>query len=144
MWSDQASNAALNGYEEATSAAAQHELIHKILHAGRPGNLGTITRHQIARTHPDKRLFQLQLVVLGAGRLQQKPAYESDPQPVQSGPVEKLIDPQPNKNYRHHLTGACSDHRGSFHAPGEPPDNGTQDASSIQRIARQHVEYSQA
>src|SRR5215472_16503890 len=100
MGSDQASNAVPNGYEEATATGAQQELVHKILHAGGPGNLGTITRHQIARAHPDKRVFQLQLLVLGAGRLQQKPAYESDPQPVPSGPVEKLIDSQPNENYR--------------------------------------------
>src|SRR5215472_16788022 len=131
MWSDQASNAVVNGYKEAAPAGTQEEFIHKILYTGGPRNLGTITRHQIARTHPDKRLFQLQFPVVGARRLQQKPAYESDPQPAQSLPAERPIDPQRNENYRYHLTGACSDPRGSFHAPGEPPGNGTQDASPI-------------
>ena len=104
------------------------------------GRADAVKKILVADPHPAQCLRHAHLRVARAGRLEQEPPDERDPEPAKARAHEELIHPPEDEQDGHapaHLRGHAG---GAIHVLHETPQDRAQHASAIQRVPRNHVE----
>ncbi len=85
----------------------------------------------------------LSVIALAGGR-EQEPSKEDEPDAIQAGVEDEgRVQPKSHHGVSNALSNAARDSRGFRIILGNPPDDGTEDAATVERKAGQQVESRQ-
>ena len=115
-------------------------VVNEGLEVGAASHNGAVALHHVADTQPAQALANPHLCIAGAGGIEQKPADEDHPQPAEARPRKEPDHTESNEAERNTL--ACP-RGGSGRAgciAGEPPEDRSQHAPTVEREAGYHVE----
>jgi hypothetical protein len=127
---------------EATAPRAQ-EIVHELMERELALDPCAVALHDVPDAHAAQAVPHLDLTVAGAGRVQEEPADEGDPEAPEAGPREEAEQAVDDEEVGDQLSAAGGKAGRPSGIARHPPGEGAQDAPSVERIARDQVENGQ-
>src|SRR5262249_35024222 len=103
---NQANRLTVLHYQKAAARAMQEMLINEVAYAEITLHLHAVAFHHVRNTPVAQALNHPRLHITGAGRIQQEPAYECDPQAARVSPQEKQVQAIKDEQKCHNLADA--------------------------------------
>src|SRR5579863_332270 len=130
-------------HEEATAAAVQQILIHEIAQADIAFHGAAIMLHDVADAAIAKFRAEPHLKITAAGGIKQKPSDKRHPKTAKIRSHEKAEQSGKDEKESYDLPNLRRPSRSAFGILGNPPKQGAQNPTPVERIPGNHVEGGQ-